>query len=98
MASPAGKRSVPRCPASGKSLSNNRKLCQGPGSKTFLFCFSEMCDFLCGSCSDEGRFAIVTKCGCRMRWTLWSRLTSAAQGGRRNRVVLISRRWDQALW
>jgi len=55
-----------------------------------------MCDFLCVSCSDEGRFAIVTKCGQQDAMDASPRLTSAVRGGRRNRVVLISRRWDQA--
>ena len=31
-----------------------------------------------------------------MRWTLWQRETSEASSVRRNRVVLISRRWDYA--
>jgi hypothetical protein len=32
-----------------------------------------------------------------MRWTLWVRKTSAPQGGRRSRSVLIPRRWYQVL-
>jgi len=43
----------------------------------------------------KGRFAIVTNVGCGMRWTPWRCLTSGAWGGRRSRVVLIPRRWDQ---
>jgi hypothetical protein len=32
----------------------------------------------------------------RVRWTCWCRRTSDGQDGRPSRVVLISRRWDQA--
>ena len=46
----------------------------------------------------EGRIAIVTDVGCGMRWTLWLRATSAAQGGRQSRVVPTPRRWCQVLW
>jgi hypothetical protein len=45
----------------------------------------------------KGRYAIVTSVGRGMRWTLWLHPTSEAHGGRQRRVVLISRRWDQAL-
>ena len=45
----------------------------------------------------KGRCAIVTSAGHGMRWTPWLHRTSEAMGGRRRRVVLISRRWDQAL-
>jgi hypothetical protein len=40
----------------------------------------------------KGRFAIVTDVGSGTRWTHRLRKTSAAGSGRRNRVVLISRR------
>src|SRR5215475_13841462 len=44
----------------------------------------------------EGRYAIVTSVGRGMRWTLWC-ARRARRCGRRNRVVLIPRRWDQVL-
>src|SRR5690348_4291047 len=44
----------------------------------------------------EGRIAIVTDVGGRMRWTPWLHRTSEARGGRQRRVVLIPRRWGQA--
>jgi hypothetical protein len=43
----------------------------------------------------EGRFAIVTNVGWKMRWTPVARETNARSGGRRSRGVLISRRWYQ---
>jgi hypothetical protein len=45
----------------------------------------------------EGRIAIVTDVGRGMRWTLWAAQDERGPSVRRNRVVLISRRWDQVL-
>src|SRR6185437_16004196 len=45
----------------------------------------------------EGRIAIVTDVGGRMRWTCSLRQTNVGECGRQRRVVLISRRWDQVL-
>ena len=45
----------------------------------------------------KGRIAIVTDVGRGMRWTRWLCKTYAACRGRQRRVVLIPRRWDQAL-
>ncbi len=42
----------------------------------------------------EGRIAIVTDVGRGMRWTLLRSARRARPGVRRNRVVLIPRRWD----
>src|SRR3569832_431443 len=43
----------------------------------------------------EGRFAIVTNVGRKMRWTPVAHQTNARSSGRRSRGVLISRRWYQ---
>jgi len=51
----------------------------------------------------EGRFAIVTNVNGGMRWTHWLRARTDARAderswcGRRNRVVLASRRWGQVV-
>ena len=47
--------------------------------------------------SSGGALRVVTNVECGMRWTLWVRKTSAPQGGRRSRSVLIPRRWYQVL-
>jgi hypothetical protein len=45
----------------------------------------------------EGRFAIVTDVGRGMRWMREAPQDERRKRGRRNRVVLILRRWDQVL-
>jgi hypothetical protein len=45
----------------------------------------------------EGRIAIVTTREAGMRWTHSCRKTGDMAADERNRVVLISRRWDQVL-
>jgi len=45
----------------------------------------------------EGRIAIVTNVGCGMRWTPGINRRVMLEADERSRVVLVPRRWDQAL-
>jgi hypothetical protein len=55
----------------------------------------KLCKMCASRSHQEGRFAVVTDVGSGMRWTRLCLWTNGATRGRRNRVVLISRRWDQ---
>jgi hypothetical protein len=51
----------------------------------------------------EGRIAIVTRREAGLRWTRWRRARifcadERRRSGRRNRVVLVPRRWHQVVW
>ncbi len=67
-----------------------------PARKDFSSVFQNYVLSLARPAPPEGRLANRRERWGRMRWTRRCRQTSDVSRGRRNRVVLISRRWDQA--
>jgi hypothetical protein len=79
-----------------RALSRRSDISRGGCKIISLPFFRILCFIFAHPASDkEGRFAIVTSVGRGMRWTLSPQLTSEVGSGRRSRVVLIPRRWDQ---
>jgi hypothetical protein len=70
--------------------------CPAPLRKIFHFRFSENCASLPASRLARGALLDRHECWRGMRWTRSGRLTCDLESGRPSRVVLISRRWDQA--
>ena len=74
------------------------KSCQAFGTK--IFRFSGSANQVYGPrrpAPSRGALRDRHKCWRGMRWTRWHQLTSDVRRGRRNRVVLMPRRWHQAL-
>jgi len=73
-----------------------RNACQSLSAKIYFFPKCRTYDLTKPSRPQEGRLAIATIRWCGLRWTRWA-ARRAARRVRSSRVVLIPRRWDQAL-